>query len=154
MDGMKDMKKIKVPLLLLALLLLLIVSFFIGVNTGASQFYQREAAYRGLLLAFDLNALRQGEHEKLIELKEKTLDIEIYTALQSEKNNFPWLLFPFAHDNKRFLAYMAKYRQQYPFQALKTTKEKNSEELVIERQSARASDELVRDYGQEKSVIK
>ena len=138
------MKKLKITLLSLGVLLILTITFFVGSFLGSYQSYMRESVFRGLYLVNDLKALRQGNVEKQITSKEIMLDMEILMALQAEKKDYSWALFPFVQDNQKFLKSIAKYRKQYP-STLKGEPSDDGYQFIL----ANANKELQKKYGED-----
>jgi len=100
----------------LALILAFAGGVYIGVIVGVDQFQKLDSSAKASVLTTELRALRAGEVEKIIQIKEIEVDGSVVNALAFQESGMPWLFWPYMHswDHTRSLKRVAQYRKQYP----------------------------------------
>ena len=96
--------------------LLLFIAFKLGMHVGAYQSWLLDSSAKSSLLVGELNTIRKGKAETLIESKEIELDGAITRALRLRGSDLTWLFYPFDgnYDHDRYLRAAAAYRKLYP----------------------------------------
>lgn len=109
--------------------LLLLVAFITGAQVGINQFYNMDSSSKAMLLIGELNVIRAGNTQKLIEGKEISLDGEIVRAVEFQESGHSWMFFPFAqsYDHEKYLSAVAYYRQKHYSPTSKLTFEGGNE---------------------------
>lgn len=100
----------------LALIAAFGAGLYAGVILGVDQFHKRDSSAKASVLTTELRALRAGDVEKIIRLKEIELDGSVVSALAFQEAGMPWLFWPYAHslDHDYSLRRVAKYRKEHP----------------------------------------
>ena len=100
----------------LAVIIAFGVGLYAGVIFGADQFQKRDSSAKASVLTTELRALRAGDVEKIIRIKEIELDGSVVNALAFEESGMPWLFWPYARslDNDYSLKRVAQYRREHP----------------------------------------
>jgi hypothetical protein len=92
------------------------VGVYAGIILGVDQFQKRDSSAKASVLTTELRALRAGDVEKIIRIKEIELDGSVVSALAFQESGMPWLFWPYAHslDHEYSLKRVAQYRRQHP----------------------------------------
>jgi hypothetical protein len=100
----------------LALILAFGGGLYVGVIVGLDQFHKLESSAKASVLTSELRALRAGDIEKIIQMKEVEVDGSVVSALAFQESGMPWLFWPYMHswDHTQSLKRVAQYRKQYP----------------------------------------
>lgn len=92
------------------------VGLYAGVILGVDLFQKRDSSAKASVLTTELRALRAGDVEKIIRVKEIELDGSVVSALAFQESGMPWLFWPYAHslDHDYSLKRVAQYRKEHP----------------------------------------
>jgi len=87
-----------------------------GATVGAEQFLKMDSSARASVLTSELQALRAGNIDQIIEAKEIEVDGNVVNAIEFQKSGMPWLFWPNdgSWNHARSLGYVAQYRRQHP----------------------------------------
>jgi hypothetical protein len=97
----------------------LVVAFgggvYVGGIFGVDQFHKWESAARASVLTTELRALRAGNTDKIIQMKEVELDGSVVSAVAFQESPMRSLLssFMYPYDQTQSLKRVAQYRKQY-----------------------------------------
>lgn len=136
MTNTKRLLLIELPLVALVLL----ATFIAGANVGVQHLINMEGAAKAKHLTNELNLLREGKAERLIDSKEISLDSEIGHALDFQASKLGWMYFNLAPENDQVnnLRDVARYRQQHASPTSSLVLDADSERLQNEMQRYQA----------------
>ena len=141
----------------LGIALLPAVAFAVGLYVGGivviDRFFKWESAAKASVLTAELRALRAGNVETIIKMKEIEVDGRVIEALEYQESRMPWLFWPFfpSYDQASSLKRVAHYRKQYPPMAPTIAPPEGADDPSDLRGFAgdvsRATESLIRRYG-------
>jgi len=131
---------------------LLFGAFIAGAHVGFYQWWLLDSSVRATMLAGELRALRAGNSDKLIPMKEIELDTAIVDAFRFQESGQSWIFWPMAKsfEHARYLRSVAEYRKQHPSPGMPkevvADAEQQKEAEAYDAEVAQRNVELLRRY--------
>ena len=93
-----------------------VCGFILGVRVGVWQFGLLDSSAKASVVTYELQDLRSGHTDRIVQAKEISLDGEVLMFCRFLEEGHPWLFWPQNHyfDHARYMKHVANYRKQYP----------------------------------------